>query len=440
MRRLLTLAILLVLPASAHAGTVSLGPKQDEYFSGPTVEFVAARGEANRVTVTAAADGGVVIRDTGAPIVARAPCLALGTDAVRCVAPVSDESGPIEAGFFGLGDGDDSIALRVAGAAHWGSLGVRGGAGDDTLDLIRVGSISTPKGGFSAISADGGAGKDSLLGSAGEDALTGGGDDDGLAGRGGSDTLVGDGSGTRGKDVMRGGRGEDTVSYESRRASVLVDLAAGRGGAAGREDRLSGVEDAIGGSGRDVLLGDRGRNSLQGSGDLAPHRRTGDSLAGRGGDDTLLDFGGPSRLDGGAGADELVGVRAEDRLRCGPGADRLAEATQVDVPHRAVGVFVPTGCERVDTGFYGFGHGVVRSGRLVISTRPIGRGGECRVDLSVRGRSGARLGHVSFRGRHRRLAVALSPAGRRAARRHGVVRIVTEERCADTFDVWRIRL
>jgi hypothetical protein len=99
-------------------------------------------------------------------------------------------------------------------------------------------------------------------------------------------------------------------------------------------------------------------------------------------------------------------------------------------------VFVPAGCERVDTGFYGFGHGVVRSGRLVISTRPIERGAECRVDLSVRGRSGARFGHVSFRGRHRRLAVALSPAGRRPGRRHGVVRIVTEERCTDTFDVW----
>jgi hypothetical protein len=439
MRRLLPLAVLLVLPGSAHAGTVSLGAPHDEYFSGPTVRFTAARGESNRLTVTAGAGHAVVIRDTGAPIVARAPCMAQGIDAVRCVGPVSDDAGPIEAGSFRLGDGDDAVALEVAGAADWGALGVGGGAGADAIDLSKVGRVSTPKGGFSAIFADGGAGDDSLVGSAGEDLLMGGGDADTMAGGGGGDTLVGDGAGTRGKDLLRGGAGRDSVSYEARRVPVRVDLAARRGGIAGREDRLIEVEDVIGGSARDFLLGDGRANSLQGSGDLSSHRGRGDRLVGRGGDDVLLNFGGPSRLNGGAGADELVGVSVGDTFRCGAGADRLQEATQVDTTRGAPGVLVPAGCERVDTQSYGFSRGYVRGGRLVLSTHPIERGGECRVDLAVRGPRRTRYGGLSFRGR-RRLAIALNAAGRRAARRHGVVRIVTVERCGDTFDVWRIRL
>ena len=96
---------------------------------------------------------------------------------------------------------------------------------------------------------------------------------------------------------MIGGPGEDAVNYRVdytedtntlHRKMVNVDLAAGRAWGGFGPDRLTGVEDAVSGNGRDVLRGDGGPNVLRGHGGS-------DVLAGRGGVDELFGGAKPDR-------------------------------------------------------------------------------------------------------------------------------------------------
>ena len=76
----------------------------------------------------------------------------------------------------------------------------------------------------------------------------------------------------------------NTLSYSGRTDDVRVDLRrAGPGGAAGERDHVDGIEDATGGSGDDVLIGD----------------------------------GRPNELIGGPGADRLLGLGGDDRIETG---------------------------------------------------------------------------------------------------------------------------
>jgi hypothetical protein len=133
---------------------------------------------------------------------------------------------------------------------------------------------------LSGNTASGGAGTDTLsffqniLGSAYADVLTG--DDNGntLDGGGGNDTLIGG----LGSDVLVGGNGSDTVSYAGSSAGVTANLTSsvyrgvsqgaaysGYGGgndAAG--DVLSNVENLIGSSYNDALMGTTGDNTING--------------------------------------------------------------------------------------------------------------------------------------------------------------------------------
>jgi hypothetical protein len=65
-----------------------------------------------------------------------------------------------------------------------------------------------------------------------------------------------------GDDVIAGGGDLDGVSYATRTASVAVRLdATGTGnGEAGEGDLISGVEDATGGAGNDLLVGNAAGN------------------------------------------------------------------------------------------------------------------------------------------------------------------------------------
>jgi len=120
-----------------------------------------------------------------------------------------------------------------------------------------------------------------LIGTAGNDVLVGGSGNDFLDGRGGDDLLIagagndmvkgGEGDDTivggdgRGADTYDGGDGTDTVVYTSATSSVTVDLDSGS--ASGGEidsDRLSDIENVIGGQGDDTLTGDENRNALFG--------------------------------------------------------------------------------------------------------------------------------------------------------------------------------
>lgn len=184
------------------------------------------------------------------------------------------------------GDGDD----QLSGGA--GNDRLIGGAGNDRIEGQDGNDV-----------IDGGAGNDTLYDGSGNDKVSGGDGDDVLYSGYGSDTVSG-GSGNDvivdvglSKDAYDGGAGLDTVDYSAAVSAVSVNLLKNRAaGADIGKDELKSIENAIGGSGNDVLVGSRGANLLDGG-------MGGDLLDGGFGDDILI---------GGAGADDLYGGRGAD--------------------------------------------------------------------------------------------------------------------------------
>jgi Ca2+-binding RTX toxin-like protein len=234
--------------------------------------------------------------------------------------------------------GQEFFAVRVNGDAEEqfllskvDGLQISGLLGNDHIQLTRIRVHSTIDGGAgndTIVGGDandvivGGRGNDQIDGGSGRDLLSGGDGKDKLHGQDGDDTLFGcagnDGlSGGAGADQFFGGRGSDTVDYSDRSDDLLimigdfirpeawptlggevampypqhveVDTLAGCGWAEG--DNIStDVENAIGGSGNDVitgsavanvLVGNRGNDSIYGALGL-------DTLYGNDGDDELF--------------------------------------------------------------------------------------------------------------------------------------------------------
>src|SRR4029077_1755491 len=83
--------------------------------------------------------------------------------------------------------------------------------------------------------------------------------DNAIVGNSGNNTLIGG----AGNATLNGGAGTDTADYSSATQGISVDLAAGT--ASGPEignDTLIGIENVVGGSGNDTLLGDNNNNVL----------------------------------------------------------------------------------------------------------------------------------------------------------------------------------
>jgi serralysin len=146
-------------------------------------------------------------------------------------------------------------------------------------------------------------GDDVLLGSLGGDSLYGGYGDDFLTGGAGGDKLD-------------GGDGSDTVSYTDSPAALTINLSAHTvSGGDGTGDHLAAVENVVGTTFADSMIGNIDDNRLQGG--------TGDDiLYGRVGDDILI---------GGNGADKLYGEDGRDTLMGGDGDDTLNGADGLDV-------------------------------------------------------------------------------------------------------------
>ena len=112
---------------------------------------------------------------------------------------------------------------------------------------------------------------DTLVGDDGANALSGLGGADSLNGRGGSDTLNGGNgadtlNGGGGGDSLDGGAGTDTGDYSGSGNGVNVNLTTGTGsGGQAQGDTLTSIEDLIGSSKGDTLVGDDGANALHGS-------------------------------------------------------------------------------------------------------------------------------------------------------------------------------
>ena len=173
---------------------------------------------------------------------------------------------------------------------------------------------------------------------------------------------------SQGKDIIYGGDGNDTVSYEASKHGVTVDLTndthhsahgntvtdpttwttrpigntsrdkEAEGGnppvddkSYARLDMLGSIENLTGSSRNDVLTGDdkanvlkggAGNDMLTGGGDNED-RMVDDKLYGEDGNDTLNGGTGNDMLMGGAGNDKLNGGEGDDTLNGGAGDDTL---------------------------------------------------------------------------------------------------------------------
>ncbi len=325
----------LSLPAAAMAGETSVEVSS----SGLDLDITATSNETNSVTVTIDdpnAPTAYLVTDGGAGVNTTDPlCSELVVGTVSC--PI----GTINRADITLSNRNDtaSIATVVPPTTR---ARMNGGTGNDAL-------FGTPANDELSGSSD----VDSIFGRAGNDTIDGDNGNDNLFGEEGADEINGDRNndyidGGPGGDAMRGGSNNDTVSYITRTAGVPAQI----GGQAGNaDDAVPGVIDTInadvenllGGSGPDVLIGDRDGNLLIGGAgnDFLLGLQGSDRLLGGNEDDFISGDSGNDVLKGGFGADAMFGgidsdrLRARDgardiRLRCGPGRDRLKRDRGLD--------------------------------------------------------------------------------------------------------------
>jgi Ca2+-binding RTX toxin-like protein len=135
----------------------------------------------------------------------------------------------------------------------------------------------------------------------------------------GGDTYTG--SRTDTIDVIWDTKGRDTFDASGKTTSVRLDLRQGEFSSFDAKDDVAiafgtRIEDAIGGTGKDRLIGNMFNNDMRG-GDMA------DVLNGLQGDDKLRGENGADKLFGGSGNDLLAGGNGRDRLDGGDGDDRI---------------------------------------------------------------------------------------------------------------------
>ncbi|MCK9249250.1 MAG: hypothetical protein M0P31_09790 [Solirubrobacteraceae bacterium] len=322
--------------SSVRAGD---GPDVIDAAGGTGAVTIDAGNGDNRVDV--GGDGSVVRSGGGRDVI----------DASSATGRVSIDAGAgndtIDLGGVGSsvagGDGDDAIdASGVVGAAR-----IDGGAGADRIVVGGSGTVALGGAGNDQLDAtdaggpvvlDGGAGSDLLIGGDHADLLAGGDGDDRLEGGlganhldggAGGDVLLAGPDGSPG-EVLSGGGGYDTVSYENASDGVRVTVGAGADdGVPGEGDDVRGdVEQVVGTDGDDVLQAGPGGTTLVGSeGD--------DHLLGGPGPDVLLAGPGDDRLDGGPGVvrDEFEGGPGEDEITYGSRKGPLRIDMRSRVPH-----------------------------------------------------------------------------------------------------------
>ena len=215
--------------------------------------------------------------------------------------------------------------------------------GDDKSNLI----VGTP--GNDRIDAKGG--NDTVKGGDGNDVITlGAGNDIGFGGDG-DDTfaILTANPGADGRDEYHGGAGIDTLDFSLVTSEIEIDLSGfpSRYG----PDRITGIENILGGkdddaiSGNSVdnfLAGNEGRDQLRGEdGDDKLDGGIGNDFLNGGNDrDTLLGGDGNDLLTGGRGHDQLFGGKGDDNLFGGDGNDILMGGAGNDAMHGGAGIDV----------------------------------------------------------------------------------------------------
>lgn len=188
-----------------------------------------------------------------------------------------------------------------------------------TLAIARSSIIENATGGSAADQITGNDVSNFLKGLGGADKLSGGAGDDILAGGTGNDTLI-------------GGTGTDRADYADASGSVSVNLSSNTSAGAQGTDKLSSIEDLLGGAYNDILTGSTGNNEIQGgSGADRIYGELGlDLLEGNAGSDALYGGLGNDLLNGGSGADRLSGGEGNDTLYGGIGSDIIDGGIGID--------------------------------------------------------------------------------------------------------------
>lgn len=143
-------------------------------------------------------------------------------------------------------------------------------------------------------------------------------------GGGGDDVLVGNAV----ANTLDGGAGTDTASYRGAAAGIGLFIGTnsvtGTGDAAG--DKYISIERFEGSNHADTLIGGNGNDWLSGLGgdDTISGGNGNDTLFGGAGVDTLTGGNGNDTLDGGEGDDSLDGGNGDDTLSGGAGNDSLS--------------------------------------------------------------------------------------------------------------------
>ena len=195
-----------------------------------------------------------------------------------------------------------SATLALSGAQP---VQLSGTAGNDNLTLKSAGTVT------------GLAGNDTLTGSALNDTLNGGAGADVLIGKAGDDrfvAIVNDGN-----DSYEGSQGVDTYDLSATTAAATVSLDKGTSTSAQTgTDKLTTIENVIGGAGNDILTGDGLANTLVG---LAGA----DTISGGAGNDTLIGGAGNDTLTGGAGTNIMLGGAGNDIYVVSSATDIVSE-------------------------------------------------------------------------------------------------------------------
>ncbi len=337
---------------------ISLGDLVDR-FSGPLSHLPIHQGTENTYGVDSTVPGGFDSLDSFDTAAGGDGSVVGGTDdgtgqggGDQTINVVGDDytgtpdrlDGDIGGGFGVPGRGGDlgaSTPQGLNGNDQFAGLatGAVGATGGQLVDGVWTQSVSGFYDGSGRIEPQnilGGGGNDTIIAGPGNDRVEGLGGDDVIEGRGGDDVLIG----TDGDDIIYGGDGDDTIiggtgagddlydgqagndtaAYGSTGLGVIVDLAAGT--ASGEEiddDRLISIENAIGGGGVDIIVGNDGANRLDGG-------AGNDILAGGDGDDRLSGGAGvDAAVYAGAYADYLVAFDGTDVIVSGSeGVDRLS--------------------------------------------------------------------------------------------------------------------
>ncbi len=156
-----------------------------------------------------------------------------------------------------------------------------------------------------------------MVGGPGNDSLDGGYGNDTLIGEAGNDLL----DGGFGFDLIDGGSGIDTVTYSFYSGPIVADLSTNQVSFPGNStlvDTLSSIENVIGGSGNDTIIGNSADNNLYGG---AGH----DTIEGLGDDDTLIGGTGSDTLAGGTGTNHLSGGEGSDNFVTESGGIQIIE-------------------------------------------------------------------------------------------------------------------